>query len=152
MTLPTQGQHVRRDVLWEGCCSCRCGWRAHRAPPRSSKRPKPPRTCSQSKTRVRTCNNGHDGERRWPQRAMEKYQKTQKIWPEYGALSRLLDHVVLFILRQHFGEAKISNLHPWLALHQNIPRCQVSVNVALAGQVLHSLPGHRGEGMLRSAS
>lgn len=70
------------------------------------------------------------------------------IWPEYGALSRLSDHVVFFVLRQNFGKAKISNLHPQFALHENIPRCQISVNVAPTGQVLHSLSTHKGENVL----
>lgn len=59
--------------------------------------------------------------------------------PEYGTLSWLFDHVVLFVLRQNFGEAEIPDLHPQLALHQDVPRCQVSVDVALARQVLHTL-------------
>lgn len=59
--------------------------------------------------------------------------------PKDGAFPRLSDSVVLFVLRQHLGQTKITNLHPHLALHQNVPRGQVSVDVSLSGEVVHAL-------------
>lgn len=37
--------------------------------------------------------------------------------PEYGTLPWLFNHVVLFILRQNFGETEIPNLNPQFALN-----------------------------------
>lgn len=64
------------------------------------------------------------------------------VWPEYGTLSWFFNHVVFFVLRQNFSKAKISNLHPLLALHKDVSCCQVSVDIPLAWQVFHSLSVH----------
>lgn len=63
--------------------------------------------------------------------------------PKDGAFPRLSDSVVLFVLRQHLGQAKITDLHPHLALHQNVPSGQVSVDVSLSGEVVHALKNER---------
>lgn len=59
--------------------------------------------------------------------------------PKDGAFPRLSDSVVLFVLRQHLGQAKITDFHPHLALHQNVSCGQVSVDVSLSGKVVHTL-------------
>lgn len=61
--------------------------------------------------------------------------------PEDGALARLQHRVVLLVLRQHLGQAKVPDLHPALALHQDVACGQVPVDVALRGQVVHPLGG-----------
>lgn len=68
-----------------------------------------------------------------------KRLKITEVWPEYGTLSWLFDHVVLFVLRQNFGKAEISDLHPQLTLHKDISCCQIPVDIPLTWQVLHTL-------------
>lgn len=160
-------------LLQEGCCSCRCGWRAHKAPLQSSRHLTPQRTCSQSTTQGHTYKIPHgvtvcfrfdclkkvvslqvdvktktkagfekmgvEGEDLCYRVQNYKEKKITEISPEYGTLSWLFDHVVLFVLRQDFGEAEISNLNPQLTLHKDISCCQVSVDIPLTWQVLHTL-------------
>ena len=59
--------------------------------------------------------------------------------PKDGAFPRFSDSVVLFVLRQHLGQAKVTDFHPHLALHQNVSSGQVSVDVTLCGKVVHTL-------------
>ncbi len=59
--------------------------------------------------------------------------------PEYGALARLADGVILLILRKNFSQAEVSDLHQKLALHQNVPGGQISMDVAPGRQVVHPL-------------
>lgn len=67
------------------------------------------------------------------------FQIMQSSSPKDGTFSRLSDSVVLFILWQNLGQAEISDLHPHLTLHQDVPGGQVSVDVPLCGQVVHTL-------------
>lgn len=65
--------------------------------------------------------------------------------PEDGALSWFSHCVILFILRQHLGQAEIADFHPHLALHQDVPGGQVSVDVPLHRQIVHSLRRERAQ-------
>lgn len=65
--------------------------------------------------------------------------KTHGKVPEYGALSRLCDPVILFVERNNLSEAKICNFHQCLTRHQDISGCKISVHVAKRLQVLHPL-------------
>ncbi len=64
--------------------------------------------------------------------------------PKDGAFPGLSHCVVLLVLRQHLGQAKITDLHPHLALHQNVSSGQVSVDVSLNGKVVHTLKYEHG--------
>lgn len=59
--------------------------------------------------------------------------------PKDGAFPGLSHGVVLLVLRQHLSQAEVADLHPHLALYQDVPGGQVSVDVSLGGKVVHTL-------------
>lgn len=59
--------------------------------------------------------------------------------PKDGAFPGLSHSVVLFVLRQHLGQAKVTDFHPHLALHQDVSSGQVSVDVSFNAEVVHTL-------------
>lgn len=152
----------RSAVPLVGCSSCHCRWRVRRGQHRNSKHLMPQRTCSLSATLEHTWKIPQyiiytRGERRHGsfiyiahfkhRKSTHKNIKTLLITntcsasssPEDGAFPGLSDCVVLLVLRQHLGQAKITDFHPHLALHQNVSSGQVSVDVSLNGKVVHTL-------------
>lgn len=87
------------------------------------------------------------------QRVQVKLNKCSvRFSPEDGALSRFSHCVIVLILWQHFGQAKIADFHPHLGLHQDVPGGQVSVDVPLGSQVIHSLERGQTDGYMSAST
>ena len=59
--------------------------------------------------------------------------------PKDWALLFLFDSVVSLVVFDALGQAEVPYLHHTFTFHQHIACCQVSVDVVLGSQVIHSL-------------
>lgn len=59
--------------------------------------------------------------------------------PEHWTVAVLAYTVVDFALRDVFRQAKVSDLHQAIIFHQDVAGSQVSMDVSLGVQVIHSL-------------
>lgn len=62
-----------------------------------------------------------------------------KFSPVHRTVLLLPDRVVLLVVFDALGQAEVSDLNQRLALHQHVTSRQVSVDVVLRAQVVHSL-------------
>lgn len=59
--------------------------------------------------------------------------------PENRTVILVLDCVITFVIFDALREAKVTNLHSRLVLHQHVSGSQVTVDVILRSQIVHSL-------------
>lgn len=59
--------------------------------------------------------------------------------PEHWTVQIVFHRVVTLVIFNAFGQAEVSDLYRAFILHQNIPGCQVPVDVVARAQVVHAL-------------